>query len=65
MTNLDKEYGEIISEYCNFKHGEHDQRGIPADIEGISKDKIIVRELENFGHTYKKPQGVLKMNILE
>ena len=51
--------------FCDFSLGETDQRAKPADIKNCSPDKIIVRELNEFGHTYEAPKGVLKMNILQ
>ena len=51
--------------FCDFSLGETDQRAKPADIKNCSPDKIIVRELNEFGHTYEAPKGILKMNILQ
>lgn len=51
--------------FCDFSLGETDQRAKPADIKNCSPDKIMVRELNEFGHTYEAPKGVLKMNILQ
>lgn len=51
--------------FCDFSLGETNQRAKPADIKNCSPDKIIVRELNEFGHTYEAPKDVLKMNILQ
>lgn len=51
--------------FCDFSLGETDQRAKPADIKNCSPDKIMIRELNEFGHTYEAPKGVLKMNILQ
>lgn len=51
--------------FCDFSLGETDQRVKPADIKNCSPDKIIVRELNEFGHAYEGPKGILKMNILQ
>lgn len=59
---MDKER-ETISEFENFK-GEKYKREIISTLHGCPAEEIDCIELEDFGHTYKKPQGVLKLNIL-
>lgn len=61
--NMDKER-ETISEFENFKGDEKYQREIIGTLQGCPAEEIDCIELEDFGHTYKKPQGVLKLNIL-
>lgn len=67
QKNIKNKAADIRRDYgfCDFSLGETDQRAKPADIKNCSPDKIIVRELNEFGHTYEAPKGVLKMNILQ
>lgn len=51
--------GDVLSYYCNFDLINHYKVN-----EQIPKEKIIIRELDDFGHTYERPKGVRKMNIL-
>lgn len=55
---------ETISEFENFKGDEKYQRKQISHLQGCPAEEISCIELEDFGHTYKKPQGVLKLNIL-
>lgn len=56
---------ETISEFENFKCDEKYQREQISHLQGCPAEEISCIELEDFGHTYKKPQGVLKLNILK
>lgn len=56
---------ETISEFENFiQDSIKYPREKISTIKGCPTEKIETIELEEFGHTYQKPQGILKMNIL-
>lgn len=60
---MDKER-ETISEFENFINSKEYKREKINKLEGCPAEEIECIELEDFGHMYEKPQGVLKMNIL-
>ena len=60
---MDKER-ETISKFENFEGNRNYNRQTMNKLEGCPEEAIECIELEDFGHVYEKPQGVLKMNIL-
>ena len=54
-----KKYG-----FYDFNLKNNNQREKPPVIRDCPDSKIRVRELEEFGHTYKKPIEIRKINIL-
>lgn len=60
-----EEKRETISEFENFiGNKEKFPREKINTIKGCPTEQIETVELEEFGHVYQKPQGILKMNIL-
>ena len=60
-----EEKRETLSEFENFiGNKEKFTREKVNAINGCPTEQIETIELEEFGHVYKKPQGILKMNIL-
>ena len=55
---------ETITEFEKFNRDPKSQR-VHIKIEGCSEKNIIVHELEDFGHTYKSPKQILKLDILK
>lgn len=60
-----EEKRETISEFENFigNKGKFPREKINA-INGCPTEQIEKVELEEFGHAYQRPQGILKMDIL-
>lgn len=60
-----EEIRETLSEFENFiGNKENFTREKINTINGCPTEQIETVELEEFGHTYQRPQGILKMNIL-
>ena len=60
-----EEKRETISEFENFiGNKEKFTREKVNAIKGCPTEQIKTVELEEFGHVYQRPQGILKMNIL-
>ena len=53
MENKDR-----IKAYCDFREEEL------MPLEEKAKDKIVISELDEFGHIADLPQGVRKINII-
>lgn len=60
-----EEKRETLSEFENFiGNKEKFTREKVNAIKGCPTEQIETVELEEFGHVYQRPQGILKMNIL-